>query len=67
MFDEVPDKDFEAHKPIRDKVGAVEKRLAEDLRAAGYDVMNEIRCNAPLDEELYESVRATFADHFPGI
>jgi hypothetical protein len=67
LFDQVPNKDFEAHKPIRDKVGAVEKKLAEDLKASGYDVMNEVRWNAPLDEDLYKPVRAAFAVEFPGL
>lgn len=67
IFDEVPNKDFEAHKPIRDKVGALEKQLAEDLKAAGYDVMNEVRWKAPLDQELYELVRTAFAIEFPGL
>ena len=67
VFEEVPDKDFEAHKAVRDKVGAVEKKLAADLKAAGYDVMNEVRWNAPLDKELYEPVRAAFGAEFPGL
>lgn len=32
----------------------MEKRLAEDLGAAGYDVMNAVRSKAVLDEALYE-------------
>lgn len=67
VFAEVPGADFAAHKPVRDKVGAVEKRLAEDLKGAGYDVMNVVRWKAPLDEELYEPVRAAFAVEFPGL
>jgi hypothetical protein len=67
VFDEAPNKDFKAHKPIRDKIGAIEKQLAADLTAAGYDVMNEVRWNAPLDQELYEPVRAAFAAEFPGL
>jgi hypothetical protein len=47
LFDEGPGKDFAAHKPIRDKVGAIEKKLAEDLKAAGYDVLNEVRGRGP--------------------
>ncbi len=64
IFDEVPDRDFEVHRAIRDKVGAIEKQLAEDLKAAGYDVMNEVRWRASLDRDLYESVRAAFAVEF---
>lgn len=67
IFDEVPDKDFEAHKPLRNEVGAIEKQLADDLKAAGYDVMNEVRWKAPLDQELYEPVRAAFAAKFPAL
>lgn len=67
IFDEVPNKDFEAHKVIRDKAAAIEKKLAEELKAAGYDVMNEVRCNAPLDEELYAAVRVAFAAELPGL
>lgn len=67
IFDEAPDKNMETHKPIRDKVGAAEKRLAEDLANAGYDVMNKVRCNADLDAEVYEQVRAAFALRFDGL
>jgi hypothetical protein len=67
IFDEVPGKDMDAHKPIRDKIAAAEKKLAADLNSAGYDVMNEVRCNAPLDEEVYAPVRAAFAAEFPGL
>lgn len=34
VFDEPATKTMEAHKPIRDQVAALEKRLAEDLGAA---------------------------------
>lgn len=67
IFDEVPGKHMDAHKPIRDKVGAAEKRLAEDLADAGYDVMNQVRCNAALEVEVYEQVRAAFAARFEGL
>ena len=56
VFEEAA-KTMDAHKPIRDQVAAVEKRLAEDLEAAGYDVMNTVPSRAVLDEALYERVR----------
>jgi hypothetical protein len=31
------------------------------------DVMNDVRWNAPLDEQLYTPVRAAFAAEFPGL
>ncbi len=66
VFDEPVTKTMESHKPIRDQVAALEKKLAEDLRATGYDVMNTVRSSAVLDETLYEQVRAAFAEEFPG-
>jgi hypothetical protein len=67
VFPEPVTKTMEAHKPIRDQVAALEKRLAEDLKAAGYDVMNTVRSSAVLDEALYERVCAAFAEEFSGL
>jgi hypothetical protein len=67
VFDEAPNNDMEAHTKIRDVVGALEKRLAEELIDAGYHVMNTVRCNWPLDEDLYAQVRPAFAAHFPNL
>jgi hypothetical protein len=67
VFDEPATKSMDAHKPIRDQVAALEKRLAEDLKAVGYDVMNTVRSRAVLDEALYEQVRGAFAEEFPGL
>src|SRR4051812_14536535 len=36
IFEEAPGKDMATHKPVRDKVAAAEKQLAEDLAAAEY-------------------------------
>jgi hypothetical protein len=55
---------MEVHKPIYDQVAALEKNLAEDLKAAGYDVMNTVRSIALLDEALDEQMRAAFAEDF---
>ncbi len=65
VLGETPDKDMEAHKQRRNIVGALEKKLADDLGAAGYDVVNTINCRWPLDESLYEQVRSAFVDEFP--
>jgi hypothetical protein len=62
---EAPGKDMEVHKQRRDVVGALEKRLAEDLGTGGYDVMNRINCSWPLDEKLYSQVQSAFAPEFP--
>jgi hypothetical protein len=61
VLPEVVGGDMAAHVERRDVIAALEKQLAEDLDAAGYDVMNEVRCNKPLDQHLYAGVRAAFA------
>lgn len=53
------------HLPLRDIVGAMEKALADGLRSAGYDVLNTVNCNWPLDQDLWAPVRSAFAVHFP--
>jgi hypothetical protein len=64
ILDEAPDKSMEEHKVRRNIVGALEKQLADDLSAAGYDVLNPIRCKWPLDELLHAEVREAFAKDF---
>ena len=58
---------MEAHTIPRDIVAALEKALADALKAAGYDVMNVVRCRKPLDEELFARVRAAYATYFPAL
>lgn len=58
---------MDAHKERRDLVGALEKKLAENLAAAGYEVMNTVNCQKPLDEQMYSNVHAAFATEFPGL
>lgn len=55
----------EEHVRRRDVIGALEKALAEAMAAAGYHVMNPVHCRMPLDVELFATVRAAFAQHFP--
>jgi hypothetical protein len=56
-----------AHTAVRDIVAPMEKVLADDLRAAGYDVLNTVGCKKPLDRELWRPVRRAFEAHFPGL
>ena len=52
------------HKAPRDKVAALEKKLADALQGAGYDVLNKVYCKRPLDSGLWNEVREAFATHF---
>lgn len=53
------------HMPLRNLVGAMEKALAEELVAAGYDVMNDVKWSHPFDDAVWEDVRKAFSEHFP--
>lgn len=39
--------------------------LAGVLAAGGHEVVNEVNCRKPLDRDLFATVRAAFAPHFP--
>jgi hypothetical protein len=57
----------QVHYERRDLVGAMERKLAEDLAAAGYEVMNKVYSRKSLHEDMYAEVRAAFAQEFPGL
>lgn len=65
VLPEAPRDDMAEHKQRRDLVAGIEKRLAVDLKAAGYDVVNTVTSNKPVDENLYAEVRSAFTTHFP--
>jgi len=45
----------------------MERKLAEDLASAGYEVMNKVYSRKPLHEDMYAEVRGAFAQEFPGL
>lgn len=47
-----------------DVVSALEMALASDLKAAGYEVLNQVNCRFPLDRPLWEQVRNNFGSRF---
>jgi hypothetical protein len=53
------------HMPVRNKVGAMEKALADDLTSAGYTVLNTVKWRWKLDEAAWQPIRNAFAAHFP--
>ena len=59
---------MQRHIPYRDNTAVMERRLCEDLRAAGYEVMNEVRCRLQFrgdGEERWRLARAAFHAEFP--
>lgn len=53
------------HRNRRDIIAALEKALADAMRAADYTMLNTVECKKPLDTELFENVRSAFAVQFP--
>lgn len=65
MFQETANMD--RHKKPRDIVAALEKKLADTLREAGYDVLNTVNSRMPLDNGRWRTVRDSFLEHFPNL
>src|SRR4051812_8237555 len=55
------------HLPFRDTVGAMEKRLAVELRDAGYDVLNIVKSQHAVAESDWLPIRRAFAVDFPNL
>ena len=62
---ECRDTQMTLHKPVRDKVAGLEKKLRDELEAAGYSVLNVVHSNKAYEEDDWLSVRAAFAAYFP--
>lgn len=56
---------IETHKPLRDTVAALEKKLADSLTAAGYRVLNRVHCRRSLDADQWRKAHAAFLEEFP--
>ena len=59
------DEQMTLHKPVRDQMAALEKKLRDALVAAGHDVLNVVHSKKQCDASHWEMVRTTFAQHFP--
>lgn len=55
---------FEKHKPFRDKVAAMEKKLYESLDDE-YSVLNKVRSNMEYDKNVWKKARLAFLEYFP--
>ncbi|MCW1408483.1 hypothetical protein OLZ32_10895 [Rhizobium sp. 1AS11] len=55
---------LELHQPFRDRMAALEKKLAGELKRCGYRVMNSVNSKAVLDPADWPPVRDSFAEHF---
>ena len=57
--------DMDAHKPLRDKIAALERDLQRALSEVGYKVLNKVRSRTPTDPQLWDQVRQEFTNYFP--
>jgi hypothetical protein len=55
---------WKGHLPRRDVIGGLEQRLEQELRQAGWDVMNTVKGTFEIDEQLWTSIRPAFAERF---
>jgi hypothetical protein len=55
------------HKPVRDQMAALEKKLRDALAATGHQVLNVVHSKKQFDATHWEAVRIAFAEHFPEI
>ncbi len=63
--DKDPDALMVLHKPRRNRVGALEKKLTEALKTAKYDVLNTVKWKHEPDAHAWALARKAFAPHFP--
>jgi hypothetical protein len=55
------------HTPVRDQMAVLEKKLRNELVAAGYPVLNVVHTKKKFDVVHWEAVRTAFAEHFPSL
>ena len=53
------------HGELCDLTSALEKALADAMHAAGYPMLNEVKCRKQLDPEAWRAVLLAFGEHFP--
>lgn len=53
------------HLPLRDMVGAMEKRLANELERSNYTVLNTVKWKHDVDDEAWHPVRNALIADFP--
>lgn len=61
------DTQMDLHMPVRDKVAGLEKKLRDELAAAGYSVLNIVHSKKAYDESDWQNVLQAFAQHFPAL
>ncbi|MBJ7579366.1 hypothetical protein JHC09_15940 [Devosia sp. MC532] len=58
---------FTRHVAFRNRAAALEAKLARELTASGYEVLNTVSSNAPLDHDDWQLVKNALIEHFPNL
>lgn len=56
---------MEPHKPVRDRMAALERDLRDALADAGYSVLKVVRSKAKFDPKIWAAVLGAFPANFP--
>lgn len=59
--------DFEAHKPVRDQMAALERAIADELRQRGYVVLGTHPRTGTPNQTVLQQLRALLDPKFPAI
>lgn len=62
LEDEV--ENWDDHILRRDRTHALERDLCKEMKAAGYEVMNDVTCRLPSDLCAWDCVRTAFSERF---
>ncbi|SDH76465.1 hypothetical protein [Roseospirillum parvum] len=55
------------HKPVRDEMAGLEKKLRDALCSAGYRVLNVVHSKKTYNEKTWLEVRSGFSSYFPDL
>lgn len=61
------DCESKTHGELCDITSSLEKALADAMTAAGYALINSVKCRMPVDPKRFAGVRAAFAPHFKSL
>jgi hypothetical protein len=59
------DEQMQLHKPVRDKMAGLEKKLRDALNDSGYRVLNTVHSKKEYAKDGWNEVLEAFSKHFP--
>jgi hypothetical protein len=59
------DEQMRLHKPVRDKIAGLEKKLRDSLNDCGYHILNIVHSTKEYEKDVWNEVLNAFSVHFP--